>query len=58
MALRRRPPLDEKPDGILMTPMIDVVFQLIIFFMLGSEFIQVTLEKVRPPSATELLKAS
>ncbi len=37
--------------GFSMTPMIDVVFQLIIFFMLVTDFIQIDLEWLRLPVA-------
>ncbi len=37
--------------GFSMTPMIDIVFQLIIFFMLVSDFMQVDLERVWLPLA-------
>jgi len=43
MARRRRklPTEDDRPDDLNMTPMIDVVFQLLIFFMLSMHFKEV-----------------
>ncbi len=41
MARRKRLPDDEKPMHLNMTPMIDVVFQLLIFFMLSMHFKEV-----------------
>ena len=38
MAKRRRTPSDVEPEESNMTPMIDVVFQLLIFFMLTMQF--------------------
>ena len=35
MGRRRKPPDETKPEALPMTPMIDVVFQLLIFFMLS-----------------------
>jgi biopolymer transport protein ExbD len=41
MARRRRMPEETKPDQTNMTPMIDIVFQLLIFFMLSMHFKEV-----------------
>ncbi len=38
---RRRNPDEDRPDDLNMTPMIDVVFQLLIFFMLSMHFKEV-----------------
>ncbi len=38
---KRRPVEETKPDDLNMTPMIDVVFQLLIFFMLSMHFKEV-----------------
>ena len=38
---RRRLPDESKPDALNMTPMIDIVFQLLIFFMLSMHFKEV-----------------
>jgi biopolymer transport protein ExbD len=38
MPKRRKLPEDSKPEALNMTPMIDVVFQLLIFFMLSMNF--------------------
>jgi biopolymer transport protein ExbD len=38
---RRRSPDENRPDALNMTPMIDVVFQLLIFFMLSMHFKEV-----------------
>ena len=38
---RRRDPEETKPDALNMTPMIDIVFQLLIFFMLSMHFKEV-----------------
>lgn len=39
--------------GFDMTPMIDVVFQLIIFLMLATEITQIDLERLQTPKASE-----
>jgi len=41
MRFRRRLPDESKPDSLNMTPMIDIVFQLLIFFMLSMHFKEV-----------------
>lgn len=56
--MRRRVPKEEKPEGFIMTPMIDVTFQLIIFFILVTDFINAVIEKVTLPQASELIKTS
>ncbi len=38
MSARRRPPGELRTEGLNMTPMIDIVFQLLIFFMLSMRF--------------------
>ncbi len=49
---RHAPPPEIAPEAINMTPMIDVVFQLIIFFMLVMDMSQQQFETIRPPSAS------
>ena len=39
--IRKRIPSEESISGFMMTPMIDIVFQLIIFFMLVMDMSQV-----------------
>jgi biopolymer transport protein ExbD len=53
--LKRRPPKSLKMN---MTPMIDVVFLLIIFFMLVSEFQKMEIESVTLPYAIEAIEDS
>ena len=53
---RRRLPIDSKVDNINMTPMIDIVFQLIIFFMLVMDMTKAKLENVVLPYATQAIK--
>ena len=53
---RRRLPIDSKVDNINMTPMIDIVFQLIIFFMLVMDMTKAKLENVVLPYATKAIK--
>ena len=55
MALRRAPELEE-PDNMNMTPMIDVTFQLIIFFMLVTDMTQQQLERLTLPVASQALR--
>ena len=47
---RRKPPHELKMN---MTPMIDIVFQLIIFFMIVSEFQNMEMEQITLPFALE-----
>jgi biopolymer transport protein ExbD len=47
---RRKPPAELRMN---MTPMIDIVFQLIIFFMIVSEFQNMELEQITLPFALE-----
>ena len=50
----RLPTLDPSGvDQLNMTPMIDCVFQLLIFFMLVTDISAVQLEAIRPPRAAE-----
>lgn len=52
MALKRRGRRKEPPGcGLNMTPMIDCVFQLIIFFMIVSEFQNAEMEQITLPFA-------
>ncbi len=53
---RRRLPEEVKHDGVNMTPMIDIVFQLIIFFMLVMDMSKAQLEPVVLPSASKAIK--
>jgi biopolymer transport protein ExbD len=50
----RRAPEPEEPEGFSLTPMIDVTFQLIIFFMLVTDMAQRQLEPVTLPQARVL----
>jgi len=51
MRIRRRPDEDE---GLPMTPLIDVVFQLLLFFLTATSFYKIEKDiKVDPPKATE-----
>jgi biopolymer transport protein ExbD len=50
---RRTPPEDLQPEAFGMTPMIDVTFQLILFFMLVTDMAKQQLEPLRPPSASK-----
>ncbi len=51
LARRRAPPPEVESDGFDMTPMIDIVFQLIIFFMLVTDMANVQTEKMTLPTA-------
>ncbi|MBI4712454.1 MAG: biopolymer transporter ExbD [Planctomycetes bacterium] len=51
MKIKRLAPLDNV--GFNMTPMIDVVFQLIVFLMLAVDFTNLDLEFVRPALSTQ-----
>ena len=55
MARRRIPP-EPKQDTINMTPMIDIVFQLIIFFMLVMDMTKAKLENLVLPYASKAIK--
>ncbi len=46
----------EEPEGFNMTPMIDVTFQLIIFFMLVTDMAQREMEELRLPRAARAVK--
>jgi len=50
--MAKRPDFEMEPN---MTPMIDVVFQLIIFFMLVTEMSQADLEQMELPEASEAM---
>ncbi len=53
---RRKIPEDIAQEGINMTPMIDIVFQLIIFFMLVMDMSKAQLEVLALPSASKAVK--
>ncbi len=54
MISRRRAPPEEVPqEGFNMTPMIDITFQLIIFFMLVSDMSRVQTEPLTLPGASQ-----
>ncbi len=55
MARRRLPP-DQQPEGFNMTPMIDVTFQLIIFFMLVTDMSKAQIENLYLPTANKAIK--
>ncbi len=55
MAKRKLPP-EQAMDGFNMTPMIDIVFQLIIFFMLVTDMANAQLEPVVLPIASKAIK--
>jgi biopolymer transport protein ExbD len=55
MAKRRLPP-EETPEGFNMTPMIDVTFQLIIFFMLVTDMSKAQIENLYLPAASKAIK--
>ena len=51
MRIRRRP---EEDEGLPMTPLIDVVFQLVLFFLTATSFYKIEKDiKVDPPRASE-----
>ena len=58
MARKRRSVAEEEEEveGFMMTPMIDIVFQLIIFFMLIMDMSQVQVENVTLPTASKAIK--
>lgn len=47
----------EEPEGMVMTPMIDVTFQMLIFFLLVTDMARQQLEDVKLPWATKGVKA-
>ncbi len=55
MAKRRLPPEEEFESGNMM-PMIDVVFQLIIFFMLVTDMARAQIENLNIPYASKAIK--
>lgn len=46
----------EEPEGFVMTPMIDVVFQLLIFFLLVTDMARAQLENLTLPKASKAIK--
>ena len=50
---KRKPPPEIEAVTFDMTPMIDVTFQLIIFFMLSMDMSQLELENLNMPTASE-----
>jgi biopolymer transport protein ExbD len=56
MARRRGLPEDLTPDGADMTPMIDVVFQLLIFFMITMDMSKAKIELLSLPTASKAIK--
>jgi len=55
MARRKAPPEIEY-EGSNMTPMIDIVFQLIIFFMLVTDMATAQIENLKIPYASKAIK--
>ena len=54
---RRRAPIEEmQPEGCDMTPMIDMVFQLIIFFILVTDMSKAQIERLTLPIANKAIK--
>lgn len=58
MARKRRKPQDVEYEGMIMTPMIDIVFQLIVFFIIVLDFSLAVIEPVKLPLAKNLEKTS
>ena len=58
MAKRKPMREPEEPGGMNMTPMIDVTFQLIIFFILVTDFSQAQIEKLTLPQAKSVIKTN
>jgi biopolymer transport protein ExbD len=56
MLRSRKPPDVPVPAGFDMTPMIDVTFQLIIFFMLVMDMSSAKVEALRQPTARHLIR--
>jgi len=54
--MARKAPESAEPEGMVMTPMIDVTFQLLIFFLLVTDMSRQQLEDVNLPSATKGVK--
>ncbi|OHB74767.1 MAG: hypothetical protein A2Z34_06560 [Planctomycetes bacterium RBG_16_59_8] len=52
---KRTKPITADPEGFTMTPMIDIVFQLIIFFMLISDLSSRQLAALVLPEATKVV---
>jgi biopolymer transport protein ExbD len=46
----------EEPESFVMTPMIDIVFQLIIFFLLVNDMSRAQLEELTLPKASKAIK--
>jgi biopolymer transport protein ExbD len=53
---KRRIPVDIDYEGSNMTPMIDVVFQLLIFFMLVTDMASAQIENLKVPVASKAIK--
>jgi biopolymer transport protein ExbD len=53
---RRKMPADVDYDSSNMTPMIDVVFQLLIFFMLVTDMASAQIENLKVPVASKAIK--
>ena len=53
---KKKTPTDASDAEINMTPMIDVVFNLIIFFMIVTDMTQKTLENLTLPNSTEAVE--
>jgi len=53
---RRRLPAESDWEGCNLTPMIDVTFQLIIFFMLVTDMASAQIENLKVPSASKAIK--
>lgn len=46
----------EEPEGFMMTPMIDITFQLLIFFILVTDMARAQLENIKLPRAHKAVK--
>ncbi len=53
---KRKMPADVDYQGGNMTPMIDIVFQLLIFFMLVTDMARAQIENLKIPSASKAIK--
>ncbi|MBI2898926.1 MAG: biopolymer transporter ExbD [Planctomycetes bacterium] len=53
---RRKAAEAAEPEGFVMTPMIDIVFQLLIFFVLVTDMARAQLENVVLPRASKAIK--
>ena len=54
--MAKKKQLEQKADELNMTPMIDVVFNLLIFFMIVTDMTQKELEKLVLPMSTEAVE--